>query len=256
MEAQLLGGELTSLFPRRADRLRRRCAVVARKPARTRGRHRTGRLCDVHLHPVRPVPDYSRYDGNNERFFPLYLALVMLGGWLVWRAWHQLWAGRIANLTSAGCRRLRRTLIADGAVGIAWVASIVSVMTDGPTARIPRAFHRLLAVRLMDLGFIIPFGLTTGVADSCVVHRGRRVTPMRSREHRRSSPAPCREWRFECGRETIPPLRQLCWRSRRLEPLPSWRCTARSSERSPARARTGSLRIATVTIAVSAFPTR
>ena len=163
METQLLGGELTSLFLAapiacvagalwwRGNRL---APVVGIGPA--------GFALYTYVQFVL-VPDYSRYSGNSERFFPLYLALVMLGGWLVWRSWHALWASRIAPIPSGIATLYGGILIAlNGAFGLAWIASIMSVMINGPTLEYREHPTAFWLIRLMDLGFIIPFGLTTG----------------------------------------------------------------------------------------------
>jgi hypothetical protein len=164
METQLLGGELTSLLLAaplaciagilwwRAPRL---APVVGIGPA--------GYALYTYVQFVL-VPDYSRYDGNNERFFPLYLALVMLGGWLVWRAWHELWAGRVATPS----RRLATVygtllVVVNGAFALAWFASIASAILNQPTLEYREHPTGFWLIRLMDLGFVLPFGLTTGI---------------------------------------------------------------------------------------------
>ena len=164
METQLLGGELTSLFLAaplafvagilwwRAPRL---APVVGIGPA--------GYALYTYVQFVL-VPDYSRYSGNNERFFPLYLALVMLGGWLVWRAWHELWATRVATPS----RRLATAngillVVLNGAFALAWLASVATILLGQPTAEYREHPTGFWLIRLMDLGFIIPFGLTTGI---------------------------------------------------------------------------------------------
>jgi len=164
METQLLGGELTSLLLAaplaciagilwwRAPRL---APVVGIGPA--------GYALYTYVQFVL-VPDYSRYDGNNERFFPLYLALVMLGGWLVWRAWHELWAGRIAT-PSRRLAKIYGTLlvVVNGAFALAWLASVASAIVNQATPEYREHPTGFWLIRLMDLGFVLPFGLTTGV---------------------------------------------------------------------------------------------
>jgi hypothetical protein len=164
METQLLGGELTSLFlaaPLACVagflwwKVPRLAPVVGIGPA--------GYALYTYIQFVL-VPDYARYAGNNERFFPLYLALVMLGGWLVWRAWHELWATRIA----VPSRRLAVAsgtlfVVVNGALALAWVASVASTLIGGATAEYSEHPTGFWLIRLMDLGFIIPFGLTTGI---------------------------------------------------------------------------------------------
>lgn len=164
METQMLGGELTSLF------LAAPLALVAgilwwrgHRLAPAVGIGPAGFAMYTYVQFIL-VPDYTRYDGNSERFFPLYLVLVMLGGWLVWRAWHELWSVRIANLTSNVADAFGvLLLVVNGAFAIGWIASIVLLMIDGPTAEYQAHATGFWLVRLVDLGFIIPFGLTTGV---------------------------------------------------------------------------------------------
>jgi hypothetical protein len=104
MENQLLGGELTSLLIAapmafaggilwwRGNAL---APFVAIGPA--------GFALYNYIQFVL-VPDYSRYAGNNERFFPLYLTLVILAWALIWRAWNAL----VLVLRPEQVRRARR----------------------------------------------------------------------------------------------------------------------------------------------------
>jgi len=164
METQLLGGELTSLY------LAAPMAFIAgvlwwrgSRLAPAVGIGPAGYALYTYVQFVL-VPDYARYDGNNERFFLLYLALVMVGGWLVWRAWHELWSVRIANLTSTVANAYGvLLLVVNGAFAIAWLASLLLVAIDGPTVEYVEHPTGFWLVRLMDLGFIIPFGVTTGI---------------------------------------------------------------------------------------------
>lgn len=164
METQLLGGELTALFLAaplaciagvlwwRRNRL---APIVGIGPA--------GFALYTYVQYVL-VPDYSRYPGNNERFFPLYLGLVMLGGWIVWRAWDQLWGGHVAPLTTRLTKVSGVFLIAfNGAFALAWIASVASIYISGPSAEYSEHPTAFWLIRLMDLGFVIPFGVATGV---------------------------------------------------------------------------------------------
>jgi len=164
MESQLLGGELTSLFLAaplaciagilwwRAPRL---APVIGIGPA--------GYALYTYVQFVL-VPDYTRYPGNNERFFPLYLALVMLGGGLVWRSWHELSSAPVATPP----RRLATMsgtflIVAHGALALAWIGSIATTLFGQPSPEYQEHPTGFWLVRLMDLGFVIPFGLTAGI---------------------------------------------------------------------------------------------
>jgi hypothetical protein len=163
METQLLGGEIASLF------LAAPIAFAAgllwwrgNRLAPALGIGPAGFALYTYVQFIL-IPDYSRYPGNNERFFPLYLMLVMGSGWLVWRSWHELWAGRIAQIAPSVARLYGAVLVAlNGAFGFAWVASIASVIFGGPTLEYQEHPTGFWLVRLMDLGFVIPFSLVTG----------------------------------------------------------------------------------------------
>jgi hypothetical protein len=75
--------------------------------------------------------DYLRYDGNNERFFLLFLALIVLGWTTAARAWAALdpepprpaaWLGRGFGAV---------LLLAGGVVGLAWTAQLVPIALTG-----------------------------------------------------------------------------------------------------------------------------
>lgn len=110
------------------------------------------------------APDYPRYPGNNERFFILHLAIVLLGSAIVVRSLDEL---RDAH-TLAFPRSLGRSLgvllvVLNGVFAIAWLGSIGSVLTREPTMEYlehPTAFW---LIRLMDLGFLLPIGLIAGI---------------------------------------------------------------------------------------------
>jgi len=163
MENQLLGGELTSLL------LAAPLAVVAGilwwrrsavAPLLAMGPAGFGLYTYVQFVLV---PDYSRYPGNNERYFPLYLALVGLSWVLLWRSWRQLSARRI-EVPGRGLAIATGAVIVavNVAFAMAWCASIAAELRGPLTADYiehPTAFW---LIRLMDLGFVIPIGLFTG----------------------------------------------------------------------------------------------
>ena len=172
MENQLLGGELTSLFIAapmavaggvlwwRGNAL---APFVAIGPA--------GFALYNYIQFVL-VPDYSRYAGNNEYFFPLYLTLVMLAWGLVWRAWVALGRGELGPLGHRLSRAVGATCILLGAAfALAWLATIAAQLTGASTAEYAEHPTAFWLIRLMDLGFVIPLGLLVGIG--LLRHGGR-----------------------------------------------------------------------------------
>jgi hypothetical protein len=114
-------------------------------------------------------PDYIRYPGNNERFFPLLLVLIVLGWTTGLRAW--------AALDPAPPRPaawLRRSLsvvllVGGSALGFAWLRQLFELVLTGTFAAAADAIAYADApsgfriVRVVDLGFIVPISLATGV---------------------------------------------------------------------------------------------
>jgi hypothetical protein len=110
------------------------------------------------------VPDYSRYDGNNEYFFPLYLMLVILAWALIWRAWHALHREELAPLGPRLGRAIGGMCVLLGAAfGLAWLSTIAAQLAGVSTAEYVEHPTAFWLVRLMDLGFVIPLGLLVGI---------------------------------------------------------------------------------------------
>jgi len=162
METQLLGGELTSLLL--AAPLAIAAGVAwwrgsALAPFLAAGPSAYALYTYVQFVLV---PDYSRYAGNNERYFFFYLGLVIIG-------WTSLMVAcrAIASETPTISARLGRTmgiamLVVGTAFALAWIGSIARLSTPPPPAEYlehPTAFW---LIRLMDLGFVIPVSLATG----------------------------------------------------------------------------------------------
>lgn len=112
-------------------------------------------------------PDYARYRGNNERFFLLFLALIVLAWTTAARAWSAL--DNTPPLPSRPLARGFGALLAlgGGAISLAWLAQLGEIARTGALsapadalayAEAPSAFW---TVRVVDLGFIAPACLAT-----------------------------------------------------------------------------------------------
>jgi hypothetical protein len=108
--------------------------------------------------------DYLRYPGNNERFFLLFLALIILSWTIAVRAWSTLDAE-----PPVPARWLLRgfgsvCILASGLLGLAWTAQLMPIALSGAVGPeyldSPSAFW---TIRIVDLGFITPIALWTGV---------------------------------------------------------------------------------------------
>jgi hypothetical protein len=112
-------------------------------------------------------PDYIRYDGNNERFFLILLALTILGWTVAARAWAALDAHPPFPAFWLG-RSLGTVLIVGGAaIGLAWTRQLLDIAISGsPTGADALAYvdapSAFWLVRVVDLGFIVPICLGTG----------------------------------------------------------------------------------------------
>lgn len=113
--------------------------------------------------------DYVQYPGNNERFFLLFLGIIVLA-WIV-AAWG--WSAMADDPPRPTPRTARAGAIVfalGGAViGLAWIAQLASIATTGELgtaadrlayAESPTAFW---LVRIVDLGFIVPLAIGTGI---------------------------------------------------------------------------------------------
>lgn len=117
--------------------------------------------------------DYGLYEGNNERFFPLHLALAVVGGTIALRSWSAVDQDSLPPLPS----RLRKTAAFTMLGSAAFLAlglhlpTLIAVWRGDPPAEyieIPAAFW---VVKLMDLGLIVPAAAAAGVG----LLRGSRV---------------------------------------------------------------------------------
>lgn len=108
--------------------------------------------------------EYTRYDGNVERFFPLYAGLVAGGAAIAVIAWSRL--GEISiPMPSDGLRRtLAGIFLAMGAFfALAWAAQIRLVITGNPTAEYVEGPTLFWLIKLLDFGFMIPLLVATGI---------------------------------------------------------------------------------------------
>ncbi len=113
-------------------------------------------------------PDYTRYPGNNERFFLILLVLIGLSGTVAIQAWAALDRHPPVPATWLA-RSLGTVLIVGGtAIGLAWTKQLLDIAIAGSLtgadalayADAPGAFW---LVRVVDLGFIVPICLATGI---------------------------------------------------------------------------------------------
>jgi hypothetical protein len=164
METQLTGGETTSLF------IAGPWALFAgalwwrrdpRGPALALGPLGYALYTFIQLILA---PDYARYPGNNERLFAFHLFVVMTS-WIVGlTAWRELQLQSLPTPPRSTRVLLGGLLVAvNTAFALGWWGSIVAVYTNSASAEYrahPTAFW---LIRLMDLAFIIPVGVLTGV---------------------------------------------------------------------------------------------
>jgi hypothetical protein len=164
MENQLVGGEIVSLF------VAAPVAVLAGAPWLNGGRLAPVLAMGPALYAVYIytqyilAPEYDRYEGNNEYFFPFYLALIILGGAVAVRAWAALSDVRLPFPSDS----LRRTLaglliVLSVVIALAWAASIAEVLSGGVSQEYQEHPTLFWLVRLMDLAFVIPVTFVTGV---------------------------------------------------------------------------------------------
>ncbi len=111
--------------------------------------------------------DIARYSGNSERFFPLLLALILLAGAVTVQALARLQRIDLPTLGRSVSRRLGGFLLVVAAFltfGL-HLPGLSHVFTDTPPGAEYLADPVVFwTVKVMDLGFVVPFLVWTGVA--------------------------------------------------------------------------------------------
>ena len=108
-------------------------------------------------------PEYQRYAGNNEKAFPLYLGLIILGWVVAVRAWSEIGARIMPSPTDQLRRGLASTLIILGLFfALTWLRGIADVLRGTQVTEYQQDPTLFWLIRLMDLGFVIPAALITG----------------------------------------------------------------------------------------------
>lgn len=163
MENQLLGGELVSLL------LVAPAAILAAvlwwrshraAPVMALG----ASFYALYTYPQFVVgPQYERYTGNNEFFFPLYLALILLALAITITAWSRLRQMKLPGLSPPLRAFFSAVLIFVSVVfAFAWIVSITAVLGRAPMIGQYQQDQTLFwLIRIMDLGFVIPAALLT-----------------------------------------------------------------------------------------------
>ncbi|HEY8490477.1 MAG TPA: hypothetical protein VIO14_05740 [Dehalococcoidia bacterium] len=162
-ENQLLGGDVVSLFVAAplavaAGVLWLRRSRLAAPLAVAPG------LYAVYLYVQYVLgPEYDRYPGNNEGFFPLYLALIIVGWVTALRAWQAMGSQGLPPPSSGLRRTLAALLLLLGVLfALTWLRSIADVVAGSGGDEYQEHPTLFWLVRLMDLAFIIPAALATG----------------------------------------------------------------------------------------------
>jgi hypothetical protein len=113
--------------------------------------------------------DYVQYPGNNERFFLLFLVIIVLA-WPV-AAWG--WSAMDANPPRPGRVMARTTatvfVLGGLALAVAWLVQLVTIAATGSLGQAAEAqAYRespgaYWLVRIVDLGFIVPLAIGAGI---------------------------------------------------------------------------------------------
>lgn len=110
-------------------------------------------------------PEYERYSGNNEKFFPLYVGLVMLGAIVAVVSWRTMDERQLPLLTRRSTRLVAAVLMLIGAlIALTWIRQIADVLAD-ETSMIEYQEHPtgFWTIKLLDLALIVPALIGIGV---------------------------------------------------------------------------------------------
>ena len=108
--------------------------------------------------------EYARYDGNAEKFFPLYAALVAGGAAVAVYAWSRLGQTELPGPPDGLRRALAGVFLGIGGFfALAWAAQIRLVLTGQPPAEYVEGPTLFWLIKLLDCGFVIPALLATGL---------------------------------------------------------------------------------------------
>ena len=107
--------------------------------------------------------EYARYDGNVEKFFPLYAGLVAGGAAIAACAWRRLNEFE-APTPSAGLRRALAGIFlgVGGFFALAWAQQIRLVYAGNFPVDYLAGPTLFWAIKLLDFGFLIPALIATG----------------------------------------------------------------------------------------------
>jgi hypothetical protein len=111
---------------------------------------------------------YERYPGNNEYFFPLYLALIILAWAAGISAWHRLTTLPLPPL-GAGIQRAlgMLMLVLNITFALAWLSSIYAVLAGSHESATWVEYQKdqtlFWLIRMMDLGFVIPASFVVSI---------------------------------------------------------------------------------------------
>lgn len=109
-------------------------------------------------------PEYQRYPGNNERYLPLHLGILILGGYIAVQAWSALGAAR-PSMPGTGLRVTTATtlLIPNALFALAWIKQIAA-FASGERSQAYQDDPRLWwLIKALDLSLVIPASLAVGV---------------------------------------------------------------------------------------------
>jgi len=107
--------------------------------------------------------EYARYDGNVERYFPLYAGLVAGGLAVAAAAWSRLGRVGLPVLPDRLRRALAGVLLATGGlITLAWAQQIRSVVTGDLSADYLESPTLFWVIKILDFGFVIPLAIATG----------------------------------------------------------------------------------------------